>query len=136
MKRVYILALLISLIAPVACFADPADIRPVTLVRTGEPKVDMIGNLLRAGGLAGYKVYCGTEPDVYPYVFDLGMIPSVADIFEFDLAEYDIPAGDYVCVLTAYSSLGYESSFSDPVDKTIGVGIRRSEVSEAPLSPE
>lgn len=55
--------------------------------------------------IGGYRVYWGTQTNVYDHVLDAGN--------RTDIVLSDLPIGPtYYCVLTAYNTLGLESGFS------------------------
>ncbi len=62
-------------------------------------------------GLAGFKVYYGTQSGTYPNVIDVG-----------NRTRYvlnNLPSGTYYFVVTAYDTSGTESGFSNELSKAI-----------------
>jgi len=64
--------------------------------------------------LSGYRVYYGNSPNNYDYTITIDN-PHLTS-FEID----DLPVADYYFVMTAYNSLGIESSYSREVFFRVG----------------
>ncbi len=61
-------------------------------------------------GLAGYKIHYGTASGHYTATFTIGNVTQYA---------FALPAGTYYFAVSAYDTLGSESSFSNEAAKTV-----------------
>lgn len=72
----------------------------------GAPIASLAWNSSPDSGVAGYKIYIGTNSHNYDFVLDVGNVSSAS----IELPDYDTA---YYFVATSYSVTGVESDFSD-----------------------
>lgn len=118
-KRVFFFLLISFLLLSVRCggggkgCSDRLPFREATEERGG--KVVLAWDSSSDPNLAGYKVYYGTTPGVYPHSFTVGKATQLSGNVTTVTIEGLKKGQKYYMVITAYDIQGKESGFSNEV---------------------
>ena len=91
----------------------PAPTPTSALLSWTPPSQNEDGSGLSAGDLAGYKIYMGTQQNVY------SLVDTTQSNVSTHLVENLSPGTTYFFVVTAFDSAGNESQFSNVASKDI-----------------